>query len=75
MITFEPFWQLMKEKGITTYDLINTYGLNPADISRLRHDHNYTLHSIDNFCRLFSCQPGDIIQYLGREYFEQKFHV
>ena len=72
MITFDPFWKLMKERGITTYDLINTYGLNPADVSRLRHDHNYTLNSIDNCCNIFSCQPGDIIQYLGHEYFDRQ---
>ena len=63
MITFEPFWQLMKDRDITVYDLEYTYGLNPADISRLKHNHNYTLKSIDNLCNLFDCYPSDIIGY------------
>ncbi|MDD6194999.1 MAG: helix-turn-helix transcriptional regulator [Lachnospiraceae bacterium] len=67
MITFDPFWKMMEERHITIYDLEYTYGLNPADISRLKHNHNYTLKSIDNLCRLFDCQPSDIIRYIGHK--------
>ncbi len=63
MIVFDPFWQLLKEQNITTYDLEYKYGLNPADTSRLKHNHNYTLKSINRFCELFSCQPGEILFY------------
>jgi DNA-binding Xre family transcriptional regulator len=70
MITFEPFWQLMEDRGITTYTLVYTYGMNPAEISRLRHDHNYTLRSIDRLCYMFSCQPGDILAYLSPDCFK-----
>lgn len=63
MIIFDPLWQLLKERNITTYDLEYVYGLNPADTSRLKNNHNYTLKSIDRFCHLFSCQPGEILLY------------
>lgn len=63
MITFDPFWQLMAQRGISTYALEYTYELNPADISRLKNNHNFTLRSIDRFCYLFSCQPGDILTH------------
>lgn len=52
MIVFDPFWQLLKERNITTYDLEYKYGLNPADTSRLKHNHNYTLKSINRFLSL-----------------------
>ncbi len=32
MISFEPFWNYLSEKGITTYDLIEKYDLNPVEI-------------------------------------------
>lgn len=56
----------MKEKEITVYMLEYHYGLNPADISRLKHDHNYTLNSIDRFCNIFNCKPEDLIAYQNR---------
>ena len=63
MIVFDPFWQLLKERNISTYDLEYEFGLNPADTSRLKNNHNYTLISINRFCEMFSCQPGEILLY------------
>ena len=63
MITFEPFWDYIRKHNITTYQLIEEYDLNPVEIYRLKHDHNYTLVSIESFCKLFSCQPSDLIAY------------
>lgn len=73
MIVFDPFWQLMKERQISTYALEYTYELNPADISRLKHNHNFTLNSIDRFCCLFSCQPKDLLLYIDPNAPDQKF--
>lgn len=71
MITFEPFWQEMNARNISVYKLEYTYGLNPADINRLKHNHNYTIKSLDRFCNIFDCQPGDLIAYIdmGEIYF------
>lgn len=63
MIVFEPLWQLLKERNISTYSLEYDFGLNPADISRLKNNHNYTLKSINRFCELLCCQPGEILLY------------
>ena len=75
MITFEPFWNMMEKKHITTYNLEYTYGLNPADISRLKHNHNYTLHSLDRFCKMFDCQPADLILYQKKEDYDLPFPI
>lgn len=63
MIVFDPFWDMMKKRKISTYALEYTYGLNPSEISRLKNNHNYTLNSIDRFCILFQCQPSDILMF------------
>lgn len=63
MIVLEPLWDMFKERGINAYSLEYTYGLNPAEIHRLKKGHNYTLKSIDRYCKLFGCQPGDILLY------------
>ena len=44
--------KLLKVERHTVYKLEYTYGLNPADISRLKHNHNYTLNSLDILYRL-----------------------
>ena len=28
-----------------------------------KHNHNYTLNSLDRFCHIFECQPCDLISY------------
>lgn len=63
MIVLDPLWELFDKQGINVYLLEYKYGLNPAEIHRLKHGHNYTLKSIDRYCKLFGCQPGEILLY------------
>lgn len=67
MISTKPFWQQMETKGISTYSLENTYDLNPAEISRLRNNHNFTMKSLNRFCEMFHCRISDIIVYIPDE--------
>ncbi|MCI8483107.1 MAG: helix-turn-helix transcriptional regulator [Lachnospiraceae bacterium] len=69
MISFEPFWMMLKDRKISIYDLEYTYNLNPAEISRLKHNHNFTLKSINRLCQIFHCQPSDIMVYKEYELF------
>lgn len=36
MISYEPFWQTIRRKNISTYQLIYEYGILPDTIQRLR---------------------------------------
>lgn len=64
MISIEPFWKQMKEKGISTYVMENQFDLNPCEISRLRNNHNFTLKTLNRLCALFECDITDIIVYI-----------
>ncbi len=64
MMDFSPFWEMLSMRGISTYDLEYIYELNPAEISRLKHNHNFTLNSIDHYCKLFHCQIQDIVVFV-----------
>lgn len=64
MITFTPLWNTLKARQETIYDLEYRYGLNPAEISRLKHDHNFTLRSVDRYCTLLGCDLHEIIAYI-----------
>ncbi len=64
MITFEPLWSYLKSKNITVYDLEYDFGHNPAEISRLKNNHNFTLRKINSYCEMFCCSITDIIAYI-----------
>lgn len=61
MISYQPFWDMMTEKGISTYALENEYNLNRSEISRLQNDHNFNINFIDYLCTVFDCQIQDIV--------------
>ena len=64
MISFEPFWKHMEEKNITTYGLEYEYNFNPAEIRRLKINHNFTMKTLNRICEKFHFEIEDIICYL-----------
>lgn len=71
MIVFDPFWTLMQKRNISIYALEYTYNLNPAEISRLKNNHNFTLRSIDRYCEIFDVQLFEVIEYRKNSYNEE----
>lgn len=63
MISYEPFFNTLKEKKITTYHLINQYGFSKGTLDRLKQGRNITISTLDYLCMLLECEPDDIIQY------------
>lgn len=63
MISYEPFYKTLKEKGITTYTLINKYGISRSLLDRLKHNKPITTVTIDDLCSILKCRAEDIIVY------------
>lgn len=63
MISYEPFYATIKAKGISTYKLINQYGLSRSLIDRLKHNKPLTTVTIDDLCKLLDCKVEDILVY------------
>ncbi len=64
LITYEPFWNTIKAKGITTYTLINKYNISSATIDRMKKGKGISTMKIDDFCRILNCKVEDIILYI-----------
>ncbi len=64
MMKLSPFWEMLSRRGISTYDLEYKYDFNPAEISRLKNNHNFTLSTIDRYCELFDCRIEDIVIHI-----------
>lgn len=64
MISYDKLWKVMKQKGVSQYALIKTYGVSAGQLTRMRRNESVSIHTIENFCRILKCQPGDIMEYI-----------
>jgi len=64
LISYDGLWEVMKERGISQYALIKHYHISPAQITRLKRNESVSTHTIDTFCRILSCEVGDIMKYI-----------
>lgn len=64
MMSFEPLWRTLKQKNVSTYKLINEYGLSKGMIDNLKHNRNVTLLTIEQLCRILDCRVEDIVIYI-----------
>ena len=63
MISYKPLYESMKKRGVTTYRLINEYGLSRSLIDRLKHDKPITTTTINDLCRILDCRVEDVALY------------
>lgn len=63
MVSYEPLWQTMGKKGITTYTLIQKYKIQSKTIYNLKHEKNITTATIENLCNILECTPNDILTF------------
>lgn len=66
MISYEPLWRTMKQRGVSTYTLINRYGISSATINRIKKGGGITTTKIDDLCAILNCRVEDIIEYVDR---------
>lgn len=64
MISYEPFWNTLKKKGVSTYTLITKYHISSATIARMKSGGGISTMKIDDFCRILDCKAEDIIRYI-----------
>lgn len=67
MISFEPLWETMKLKGVTTYALIHNYNINPRTINNLKHNKSITLYTLERLCSILDCQAESIVLFTPDE--------
>ena len=64
MITFEPFYQTLKRKKLSTYVLINKYNVSRSLLDRLKHNKPVTTMTINDLCAILNCDVNDIMRYI-----------
>ncbi len=64
MITYEPFWNTLKKKGISTYKLIHAYQFSSSTIHKLRHNQSLTTTVLNDLCNVLECEIQDIVLHI-----------
>ncbi|MBQ7580280.1 MAG: helix-turn-helix transcriptional regulator [Clostridia bacterium] len=63
MISYEPFYKTIKEKGISTYRLINDYGISRSLIDRLKHNRPISTVTLNDLCNILQCDVEDVLVF------------
>lgn len=64
MISYEPFYKTIKSKNISTYKLINQFGISRSLIDRLKHNKPISTVTLNDLCSFLSCKVEDILVYI-----------
>lgn len=64
MISYDPLWRTMQEKGITTYTLIQKHGINPRTVYNFKHNKNISTYTLERLCKILECTPNDVIEFI-----------
>lgn len=64
MISYEPLWETMKKKGITTYRLLKDYSFSRGTLDSLKHNRNISTATLNDLCQILSCEVEDILKYI-----------
>ena len=63
MISYEPLYKTLKEKGISTYKLINDYGMSRSLLDRLKHNRPISTVTLNDLCSILHCKVEDVLVF------------
>ena len=64
MIKYGPLWRTLKEKGISQYQLIKDYGIDKAQLQRLRQNLVVKTLILNRLCQILNCRIEEIMEYV-----------
>ena len=67
MISYDPLWKTMKERGATTYTLQVKGQISSSTIRRLKAGDSVSTNTLDALCKILQCDLSDILLYLPDE--------
>lgn len=69
-IRYDKFFELLKQKGYSTYSLRKNRLISESILQKLRSGtggnskNEIDTRTIEKICKLLDCQPGDIMEYI-----------
>ncbi|MBO7734015.1 MAG: helix-turn-helix domain-containing protein [Methanobrevibacter sp.] len=62
MISYEPFWNTLHQRGISVYELLKYYRISGNTIQKLRDNENLTIKTIERLCKILNCNIENIVE-------------
>ncbi len=63
IISYEPLWETMRRKGVTTYALIKNYSFSRGTLESLKQGRNISTSTLNDLCRILDCRVEDVLVY------------
>lgn len=64
MIAYDPLWETMRRKGITTYALIKQFHFSKGTLDSLKQNRNISTATLNDLCSILSCRVEDVLRYI-----------
>ena len=64
MIIFDRLWEVMKERGLSTYYLREHCGIDNKTVRRLKANQNMETKTLNKICAALNCKLEDIAEYI-----------
>ena len=66
MISYEPLFRTMREKGISSYRL-GKMGFPMSTYYAMKRGDNISTHTLNQLCKLLQCRAEDVLEYIDDE--------
>lgn len=63
IISYEPLWKTMGDRGVTQYQLLNN-GIDNKTLDSIKKGKNITLLTVEKLCNILNCTPNDIVKFV-----------
>ena len=64
MISYNPLWKLLIDRGLQKQDLQQLIGCNSNTISKMSKNEYISMANIDAICFVLNCKVSDVIEYV-----------
>ncbi len=67
MISYDPLWETLKRKGISTYTLIKNYSFSRGTLDSLKQNRNVSTATLNDLCNILSCRIEEVVKHIPDE--------
>lgn len=64
MISYQPFWNTLRNSGESTYTLIKNHRISSSTIDKLRKNKPMNTTTINDLCRILHCRVEEVMEYI-----------
>ena len=67
MIDYSPFWKTLEGSEENWYTLTKRHHVSDSTLSRLKHNKDVSMKTVNDLCRILNCDIEDIAVYVASD--------